>query len=83
MAKKLADEVVGLYRTSPFDMNVRHFHENLSEEMRNCDSIDLGEPKVWRNNSFVPIDQCLKKIVKAGVRGARFDQTLDRIVDDS
>ena len=32
VAKKQADEVVGLYRDRYFDLNVRHFHEKLGEE---------------------------------------------------
>ena len=32
VAKKQADEVLGLYRDKYFDLNVRHFHEKLSEE---------------------------------------------------
>ncbi len=32
VAKKQADEVLGLYRDRYFDLNVRHFHEKLGEE---------------------------------------------------
>jgi transposase len=32
VAKKQADEVLGLYRDKYFDLNVRHFHEKLGEE---------------------------------------------------
>src|SRR4249920_1943956 len=32
VAKKQADEVLGLYRDKYFDLNVRHFHEKLCEE---------------------------------------------------
>jgi transposase len=32
VAKKQAEEVLGLYRDKYFDLNVRHFHEKLSED---------------------------------------------------
>jgi len=48
---EVVEKVLGLYRETYFDLNVRHFHEKLQEKAPGRDQLQLGEGDLARGGN--------------------------------